>query len=90
VDTEYNEIVTVVMAFNFSVSFEAGRVQTSLWILLSLSKINNSYSLNLVGKQQAEIKELYFNWVLHFVYLCPLKYKINVSKITINFILKKR
>jgi hypothetical protein len=41
-----------------------------------------------VGKQQAAIKELYFVWVLHFVYLCPLKYKINVSKIAINFILK--
>jgi len=42
------------MAFNFSVSAEAGRlykVQASLWILLSLFKINNSYSLNLVGKQ---------------------------------------
>ena len=48
--------MTVVMAFNFSVSAEAGRVQASLWILLSLSKINNSYSLNLVEKQQAAIK----------------------------------
>jgi len=42
------------------------------WILLSLFKINISYFLNLVGKQQAAIKELYFTWVVHSIFM-PIK-----------------